>query len=196
MQPETAYPEYATAQTTEVSYFEKHKRTIIKYGIIAFLSIIFILLLGSHKVLLLIPLLAANIAISWMRRHVTISWFGFEIILITTVFSGAAFGSVAGIVMGVLCLFSNYAFAKRHHHYFFLTVPIYVVIGFAAAFVPLESFVLWGIVITFFYNAASFLVSKAAGAKMFNIVMFLITNIVFNIILFLRLGPMLVKIVG
>ena len=192
-----AYPsEYGTPQATEESYFERNKKLLIRYGVVALLTMIFILLLGSYKVLLLVPLLAANVAVSWMRRHVTISWVGFELILITTVFSGAAFGSVAGIVMGVICLFTNYAFSKSHHHYFFLTVPIYMFIGFIAAFIPLESLVGWGIVVTFFYNAVSFMISKAAGAKMFNIVMFMITNILFNIFLFVRFGPMLTSWVG
>ena len=169
---------------------------LFRYRWHLFGGLVFLLLLMSFKVLILVPLIGANIAASWFIKKVKVSWLGFEVVLLSTVFAGAAFGSVAGVIMGVLCILIFYVVSRKNLKYFFITVPLYAFIGFISSSIPLEHFVGWGIVITLLYNVVSFLVSKAAGARTSSIILFVVTNILFNISFFTRFGPLLVSYVS
>lgn len=180
---------------------QKHafkKRNIFQNRFFWFIIIfsIFLFFIMPSKVFIFVPLIILHILLSWLRDNLNMKWIGIELILLNTVLAGVLLGIVGGIVMALLSVAINYIFSRKYTSYLLITLPIYVLIGIVSSFIPLQSLVLFGILITLLYNALSFVLSFTMGAKSIGLVIFTVTNIAFNILLFSRFGPMIIGIVG
>lgn len=187
--------DYNNKSIVRQGFLFRNKKNLA-FGLVLFLIAFFVLLVPTVKVLILVPLLLLNWFVSWFKKKLRLRMIGVEFILFSTVVSGVFFGPVAGIIMGTLCILINYVVSRHKKKYAIVTIPLYALIGFVSSFIPSGSFVVWGIILAIAYNIASFSLSSAMGAKKWAVGVFSLTNILFNVFVFLQFGRFFLGFMG
>lgn len=121
--------------------------------------------------------------------------YGFELILLVTVVSGIAYGPVAGVIVGGSSITLGYILSRRLSMFSIVTVPSYMIIGFLAHYFSNYNIVLVGVGFAIVYNIiVSLIIIPVLGAKPVKCLIFSITNVLFNIFVFSRLGDWLLGV--
>ena len=167
-------------------------------------SIVFMLILTFNsfkRLLILIGFILFNFGFAFIKRKIPTLFirkyfFGIEYILFCTVITSVAFGSKLGMIMGALLMLSNYLAEKRVSKYFFLTISLYMIIGYNAFFFRHIDIRILGVIITIFYNIFSFIGSKLIGGNVITMLLFNLVNILFNIFLFTSFGINILNLIN
>ena len=167
-------------------------------------SIVFMLILTFNsfkRLLILIGFILFNFGFAFIKRKIPTLFirkyfFGIEYILFCTVITSVAFGSKLGMIMGALLMLSNYIAEKRVSKYFFLTISLYMIIGYNAFFFRHIDIRILGVIITIFYNIFSFIGSKLIGGNVITMLLFNLVNILFNIFLFTSFGINILNLIN
>lgn len=178
-----------------IGKLSKEQKTKIT-RIVLIISIILVLILtfdSLQRLLVLFGFLALNFGFAFIKRKIPTLFirkyfFGIEYILFCTVMTSVSFGRWLGMIMGALLMISNYIAERRISKYFFLTVSLYMIIGYNAFFFRYMDIRLLGIIITFLYNIFSFIGSKLIGGNIITMLLFNFVNVLFNIFLFTSFG--------
>ncbi len=121
--------------------------------------------------------------------------YGFELILLVTVISGIAYGSVAGMIVGGLSITLGYILSRRLSIFSIVTVPSYMIIGFLAHYFSNYNIVTVGVLFAILYNMiVSLIIIPVLGAKPVKCLIFGITNVLFNVFMFSRFGDWLLGV--
>jgi len=161
--------------------------------VVVSLVLLFIL---PMKAFIFLPLIALNILISWFRNYANFRYIGIEVILFTTVLGGMLLGLVGGIIIALISVAINYIFSGQYIGFILITLPLYTAIAIIASFLPITSIVTAGIIFVIAYNLIGTSIAGFIGGRPAGLTVFAVTNIVFNLLIFLRFGPLIISMVG
>lgn len=142
------------------------------------------------RLVVLALIIAINFFFSFLKRFLPLKkyFFGIELILFSTVFTSISFGPKIGFVMGGLLMTINYIGEKRFSRYFIITLSLYSLIGYISYFFRTYNIILFGILLSAIYNLVVWITVPFFGANRRTLIIFNITNILFNIFLFTMFG--------
>ena len=161
----------------------------LNWKIVGALALTVILIALYSKLFAIIALLAVVVFVSLIIQQIPPPRvFGIELVMFATVVSGMAYGSFVGTMLGMLLVLIYLAFSGYLRVYFLWVVPMYVVAGFLAGQWT-GDIVSTGINILLVVHGANlvftFLLNRG---NIFNYVLYIATNIVFNFIVFSLFG--------
>ncbi len=122
-------------------------------------------------------------------------FFGIELVMFCTIITSIAFGSQIGAIMGALLMAINYIGERRFSQYFPITLALYAIMGYAAYFFKSYDIVLVGIGFTIAYNLLVTLIVSFFEANKTTMIIFNITNILFNAFLFVSFGRIILNLI-
>ena len=180
-----------------------NKKLLTRYMLI-FLLIIYSALVfpEAKKFIIIILLLAINLISAFakrflIKRGISNTLKGFEFVMFTTVITGYTYGIKIGMIMGGLCMVINYISENRFSIYFIMTIPLYMLFGYIAARFNNIPIVTLGIILTLVYNLMTIFIGMGLmGAKARGILIFSLTNILFNVYLFSILAEPVIKLIS
>lgn len=170
-------------------------KKILRKILILLIVILIILILIEKRYIIFIFFIIANLIFAFLKRFfhgINKYLYGIEIVMFSTIIISYNFGSIIGSFMGVFLMALNYIAEKRFSKYFIITLPLYFTIGYTAYFFKNFDIVFIGIIYTILYNLISTIISIKMGARKTGLIVFNIINIVFNSILFIFFGRMLI----
>lgn len=170
---------------------DSFRKLLVLFGVFLVLGLVL-----PMKFFVFLPLMILHVLLSWARNRYNFGLIGVELIMFNTVLAGILLGWLGGLVVAVLCVVVNYIFSRKYTSFFFITLPLYVLIGVFSSFFSASSLVFAGILFSLSYSFLSFFLSFSTGARPFGLLIFTFTNAVFNILLFSRLGPLLAGLFG
>jgi hypothetical protein len=175
------------------------RKKILRISLVILIVLLLLLTFNALlKYLVLFILIFANyffaIAKRKISRFVGKYLFGIELIMISTVLTSVSFGSLIGATMGALLMVVNYLAERRFSRYFFVTVPLYMLIGYTAYFFRTFDVFFVGAIITIIYNVLVFILASFFEPNRRTLLIFNLVNIVFNLVLFSTFGKILEKI--
>jgi hypothetical protein len=173
-------------QFHESTIFEKKN---IKIGLgIALISICVFLISKTFFFIGLFLLLNLGVGFA-MRRLSTVELpIGIEVVTLSTVLIGAAYGSLVGAIMGAVGRLIE-AFSTKRYFSLVVTVPLYAAMGFVAGMFSSVNIIILGIIISIAFALLSGLFSIAIGGRVSKVVFFGITEIIINILFFINIAP-------
>ncbi|MBU0757454.1 MAG: hypothetical protein KKF44_05285 [Nanoarchaeota archaeon] len=121
-----------------------------------------------------------------------------EIILFTSVIAGIKFGPGTGLAVGGLAILGTYIFEQRVSEFSIATIPVYMILGYAAYFAKdyFGSIFALGCVFALLYNIIiNVVLVFFYRAKLIKMISFSILNILFNAYLFYYVGPIFMRLV-
>jgi hypothetical protein len=181
----------------------KDKKLLTRY-ILIFLLIIYSCLVfpEAKKFIIIILLIVINLVSAFAKRFLIKQGIsnilkGFEFVMFTTVITGYTYGIKIGMIMGGLCMVINYISENRFSMYFIMTIPLYMLFGYIAARFNNIPIITLGIILTLVYNLMTVFIGMGLmGAKARGILIFSLTNILFNVYLFSILGEPVIKLIS
>ncbi len=179
------------------SFFLDRRNQLIIGGMIV--TALLFLTVGEYvKAVIFVTLLqAANYSLAYMLRSTKRLRVGFELILLSTVLCGIAYGSKAGMMVGALSAVVNYAGYKRVSSFSIVVIPLYMLIGLTAFYFRSFDIAQLGVFYAIMYNLLMApLIVSYMGAKTSKCLWFASTNILFNYIVFAKIGPILLNIMA
>ena len=180
-----------------------HNKKLLTRYILIFLLIIYSCLVfpEAKRFIILMIFIAINLVSAFAKRFLIKHGIsnilkGFEFIMFTTVITGYIYGAKVGMIMGGLCMVINYISENRFSIYFIMTIPLYMLFGYIASRFNYVPIVALGIILTLIYNFLTIIISMGLmRAHARGIVMFSISNILFNIYLFHMFAEPILKII-
>jgi len=163
-------------------------------GFGAFSLLLMLIFLKSMFVVLI--LLAANVFMTLIIYPFRYFLSGIEIVLFSTVLSAAAFGSRVGAIVGFFFVIVHFALQHKLNPLNILIPPLYAIIGYVAG-LSSAGITTIGITAVILYNIfAFFLIMFAYNGNFVRAFIFNFVNIAFNVFIFARIAPFVLKIVG
>lgn len=154
-----------------------------------------LLLLFLSDLLILSGLLVANIIVARLIRPFKKLKMGYavEMISLSTVFAGVAYGVKAGIIFGAISMLANFIAMKRLSKFSLFVLPLYVLMGISAALLSSIPIIPLGIGLVIAYNIAiNAIILTCFRGSTFKCTIFSATNIFWNFAIFSALaGPLL-----
>lgn len=147
--------------------------------------------------LLLAALLGANIMLARLIRPLNkfAVGYGIELISLSTVVAGMAYGVEAGIIMGAISMFANFIAMHRLSTFSIFVLPIYIMMGIGAAFFSNAPIAVVGIVLVIAYNVIiSSIILTGFRGSIAKCCTFSFVNIIWNLFMFLSLGAPLLAL--
>ncbi len=174
-----------------------HQVTVKDVFIGAGIATTAVLLLVMRQYLFLIALIVINILSSYGLRTFRRNQIGIEMVMFTTVMSGAIYGPATGAVMGATAMLIDYAFATRLSYFSVVTIPSYALVGVLSPFLlGLMSITTLGIAMTTAYVIFSnAIICGFMGGHISKSIRFGLTDIAFNIFMFTAIAPFVLKLI-
>jgi hypothetical protein len=160
--------------------------------------IVLVLLFLFRNYLLLVLLLAINVASSAFLKEIRRNQIGIELVMFSTVISGVLYGPAIGAFVGGISMVIDYAFATRLSMFSIVTVPSYAAVGYVAGLVgSLVGITNLGIMLTIAYVVFSNLIIVGVlGGTLSKSLRFAITDIAFNAVMFSAVAPFVINIMS
>ncbi len=158
----------------------------------------FFLFLFKKALFFFLIFISINMLVGFIIRG-PVRWilFGVELTMFSAVLFGVLYGSKAGFAMGLLGSLAMLIFQKRTPLFVLAFVPLYALFGFLAGYFQQVNVTLLGVLFSLLYGLASCsIVYFLMGGKLTKCAWFMITNLVFNVTVFLYLAPLLVRVMG
>lgn len=169
---------------------------------------LFLSLLGMLTVLLLflfkkalfffLIFIGINMLVGFIvRGPLRILLFGVELSMFSAVLFGVLYGSKAGLLMGLFGSLVMLIFQRRTPLFVIAFIPLYALFGFLAGYFQHVDITLLGILFSLVYGmVSSAIVFFLMGGKLVKCVWFIVTNLVFNVAVFLYIAPVLVRLMA
>lgn len=168
-------------------------RKRIKWIVITLILVAVIFLISKYLFFIGLVLII-NLLFYLLTRRLS-SIVGIEITTISTVLIGAAFGPIAGVLVGISCRLIE-AFASHRFFSLPLTIPLYAIIGYAAGSFGGSDIAMLGVAISVVYSVISgILTFMVLGGRASRTILFCIVNIFFNVIFFVKIAPVIFSII-
>lgn len=147
------------------------------------------------NLLMLSVLLAVNIVVARLIRPLKKLKIGYavEMISLSTVFAGAAYGVKAGLIFGAMSMLANFIAMKRLSKFSLFVLPLYMLMGVSAGLLSSVPIIPLGIGLVVAYNIAiNGIILTCFRGSIFKCTIFSATNIFWNFVMFSALaGPLL-----
>jgi hypothetical protein len=172
--------------------FQKRNISLIIFAIIASA----LLFLVSKSFFFIALFLLINLVFGLIAGSLGFSSIGVEVVTFSIIMTGAAFGPVAGIFMGITGRLIE-AFSSKRIHSLIITLPLYAIVGFVAGIFggAGTNIAMLGIIISMAYAIiAGFSSALILGAKPSKAVMFSLVSGVLNVLFFISIAPTVFRI--
>ena len=179
---------------------QQARKKFIRIVLVASICILLFLTFASiRRIVILTLFILLNFGFAFLKHKIPTVFvrkylFGIEFVLFCTVITSIAFGPVIGASMGGLMMVVNYIGERRLSEYVVTTTLSYIVIGFVSYYLRGIPFVQAGLILTVSYNISAFFMSKFQGANIVTLIIFNLTNILFNALLFVQFGPFVMSL--
>lgn len=169
---------------------------------------LFLSLLGMLTVLLLflfkktlfffLIFIGINMLVGFIvRGPLRMLLFGVELSMFSAVLFGVLYGSKAGLLMGLFGSLVMLIFQRRTPLFVIAFIPLYALFGFLAGYFQHVDITLLGILFSLVYGmVSSAIVFFLMGGKLVKCIWFIVTNLVFNVAVFLYVAPVLVRLMA
>lgn len=158
-----------------------------------FLTIAAFILGQVNKTLLFISVLTIVASFSMIYNLFIRISLGFELIMLATVLCSIVYGPVVGMAVGLTSLlFAEIISTKLSYNTFISFIGI-IIIGFIASFFLIDNITIWGILMTIIYDLIIIPGYLLTGSNPFNSFIYVATHIPWNIWIFAKIAPMLLK---
>lgn len=149
------------------------------------------------KIFIISILIIATLAVSFLFSKLRVKSLGIELVTFTTVLIGYSYGPGIGMLVGVFLILFHVIIAKYIGSYLLWTFPKYIIIGYLAAVLSFMSIQNIGLLIVVIFNIIyMFLALIFFKDSIVKQLIWISTNIVFNVLLFLFVGPIVIGFVG
>ncbi len=168
-----------------------YKKAII-IGIVLLVSAF---LFGQNlKYLIIVPLLIGIASLSTFYHNFFRSPVNFELIKLATIASSAAYGVATGISVGLLSTIASKIISEKLDHTAIFSIIGIIVIAIAASIFASADIVVLGIALVIAYHAITAPFQLALGGNWTYGLIYVGSNIFFNIILFTRIAPFIMNL--
>ncbi len=150
-----------------------------------------LVVLFLSDMLLLAALLLANVALARLIRPLKkfAVGYGIELISLSTVVAGMAYGVKAGIIVGAISMLANFIAMKRLSKFSVFVLPLYIAMGAGAGLLSGAPIVAVGIGLVIAYNIViSGIILAGFRGSIIKCCTFSFANIMWNAIIFSALG--------
>ncbi len=156
-----------------------------------------IMLFAMRHYIFLIALIMINVLSSTVLKNLRRNQIGIEMVMFSTVMSGAVYGPAIGAVTGAAAMLADYVFATRFSVFSVVTIPSYALVGLLSPFLlGLMNITTLGIVMTVAYVIISnSIICGLLGGHISKSIRFGLTNIAFNIFIFTAIAPFVLKLI-
>ncbi len=175
----------------------KKKTAIIVIAVLGLIAIAS----GAFGEFIMVLLILAEIVVSFFVGEFGLKKFGIELATFVTVITGFVYGPWTGASMGVLMMIIHFVLSMSLGPYVVYCTPIMGLIGYAAGYVGLNTWLggnitMLGILLSISYN----LITGSIGTFLFNDFFEELTwsgsNVMINCILFSRFAPLILTAMG
>ena len=161
----------------------------IKMAIAIIVIVIGILFFFNWLIIILLISITAIVSFALGRAH--IRHLGIEFVAFTTIITGFVYGATAGLIIGFTLIILHLALAGFFGLYVVWTIPEYTAMGYIASIMAAtQSITIIGITLVIGVNVLNmiitFILFRENSAKH---IPWVVTNILFNILLFIFLAP-------
>lgn len=164
--------------------FRMIKTAGLVLGAVAF----FLLMIGVNPVVSLFVLLA--IASMYPMRF--LPWLGVELCFFFTILTSMVYGPVVGVLVGKISNTVGVTLAGVLDQNIVYDFGAFIAIAVIAAMFPAQYITMVGIILLLLYHIGYIIYNKAMDLYDGDNMLFSLTNLLFNIAMFWRLGPILV----
>lgn len=171
----------------KVHAFNKKSLMLVIFALIA----AGILFLVSKSFFFIALLLLINLLFGLAAGSLGLSSIGVEIVTLSTILAGAAFGPIAGVFTGISARLIE-AFSSKRMHSLIITLPLYTGVGLVAGLLggAGTNIAVIGVIISIVYVIiAGFLAALVLGARPLKAVMFSLVSGLLNVIFFVSIAP-------
>lgn len=146
--------------------------------------------------LLVLALVVASIVVSFIVGKSRIRNIGFELVAFAAIITGFAYGATAGIIIGLILIVFHLAVAGFFGVYVIWTIPEYGLMGYlASTMAASQSITSIGIILVVGINIVNIIITASVfRSHSIKHLPWVLTNILFNAILFIFLAPSLVQV--
>lgn len=167
----------------------------INWRVAAVLIGFIILLSLFSKIFAILLLLAGVVLVSAVVNHFNLRIIGLELATFATVVSGVVYGPVIGAVVGIILVTIHLLLSGYFGVYYLWVIPGYGLAGYLASQWSAQNIITLGMTITILLHAINMLFSFFFRRQdLFRYLIYVVTNVVFNFIMFAVFGAWVVAV--
>lgn len=152
---------------------------------------------GMFSQFVFILLIVAEIVLAFFVGILELKKIGIELVTFTTVLAGVIYSPIVGLVMGLFLVTIHFILTKSLGPYILYCVPMMGVIGLlAGSGLFAGDVVMLGITLSLFYNLVTGGLGTLILKDFFAEVLWSGTNFVLNYVLFLKVAPIILLMLG
>jgi hypothetical protein len=175
-----------------VAFARKDRRRTI--GILLAGMAILSFALGIFSQFVFVVLIGAEIIVAFFVGEFELKKLGIEMVTLIAVLSGSVFGPTVGLVIGGVLSALHLALSRALGPYIIYCIPAAALIGFLAGYAPFSAafggnVVLMGIVLSVVYNMITSGLGIWISGNFFGDMLWSITNVTLNYVLFTAIAP-------
>ncbi|MFH0874423.1 MAG: hypothetical protein V1859_00660 [archaeon] len=193
-----------------MNIFDKYKRifTVRNFLIISIITFLFFVFDKDRRLVFIIAMVSLNVCLAYIKhialKNLNLPSFGFlthisnaiELITFGTVIGSYIYGPLTGMTVGSLSMIGSYVAEKKVSKFSLATIPLYIIIGFAASIIKISDIRLLGIIISLIFNILLILIIIVAyRIKTGRVVIFSAVNLLFNYYVFYNFSELILKII-
>lgn len=154
-----------------------------------------IIALIFRNVIVGLVLIGATIGLSLLSSISKLRYFGLELVTFTVVLLGAAYGPVIGLVSGFVLETAHILLSRRVGYYDMWVIPSFGIAGFIAGSLSGISIVFLGVGLTLLLHGIHLTLSfLTAGAPAMKYNIYVLPNILLNVLLFVNFGAFVLRL--
>ena len=164
---------------------------------LAVLAILFVILALQLKLLVFVGMLIAVVVVSLFIQQFHLRIIGLELVTFATVITGVAYGPFAGAIVGIILVLIHLVLSGYFGVYYVWVVPGYALAGYLASAWGGQNIVTVGLNITILLQIINLVLTFLFDRySFFSHIVYSLTNIAFNFMLFAAFGPAMLAMVG
>ncbi len=149
---------------------------------------------NSLKLIIIIGILTAAASLSTFYQNFFKSPVNFELIKFSTILVAVSYGAMLGIAVALVSTIISKIMSEKLDQTAISSIVAIVIIALAAAAFRSTDIALLGIALVIAYHAMTVPVQLALGGSPLYGLIYVGTNLMFNLFLFIRIAPMAVKL--
>ncbi len=174
---------------------KKIKEHYPKLFIAALALLAVVLVFGQNVKFVFITLtLIAAASLSTFYHNFFRSPINFELIKFSTILTAVSYGAAAGIAVGIISTIASKIISEKLDHTAIASLAGIIIIAVAASIFQGTDIVLLGIILVAVYHLITAPMQLAFGGALLYGIIYIGSNLFFNIILFTRIAPLLIKL--
>ena len=169
----------------------------INWKYVAVLAVIVALIAVYVKLFAVVLLLVAMILVSVFINYFHLRMLGIELVTFATVILGIAYGPAIGAVVGLVFVLISLVFSGYFGIYYLWVVPQYAIVGYLVSGWADQNIVSLGLNITIALQILNLVLTYLFDRySFFSHIIYSVTNIIFNFIIFALFGQMVLSVLG